>query len=103
AVKPAAVRRVDARRAYPDALRAETHPTALAAVAVAEFRVEDVRRADEISDETGLRPLVVLARRADLHELSFVEDRHAIGHRQRLALVVGDEDEGYAELLLQCL
>ena len=32
-----------------------------------------------------------------------VEDGDAVGHRQRLALVVGDEDEGDAERPLQAL
>ena len=43
------------------------------------------------------------SRRADLHDPALVEHGDAVGHRQRLALVVGDEDEGDAERLLQRL
>ena len=63
----------------------------------------DVGAADEIGDEARARPLVDVARRADLDDAAVVEDGDAVGHRQRLALVVGDEDEGDAELALQRL
>src|SRR5581483_7313603 len=58
---------------------------------------------DEVGDEARARLLVDVLRRADLDNLAFIEDGDAIGHRQRLALVVGDEHEGDAELLLQRL
>ena len=64
---------------------------------------QHVRRSDEVGDEARLRPLIDIGGRADLDDLAFVEDGDAIGHRQRFALVVGDEDEGDAELLLQRL
>ena len=49
------------------------------------------------------RALVDIGGRLDLDDLAVIEDGDAIGHRQRLALVVGDEDEGDAELFLQRL
>ena len=49
------------------------------------------------------RPAVDLRGRADLHHPAVVEHRDAVGHRQRLALVVRHEDEGDAERLLQRL
>ena len=68
-----------------------------------EVRIEDVRAADEISDETRSRPLVDVLRRADLDDAPLVEHRDAIRHRKRLALIVGDEDEGETERTLQGL
>ena len=68
-----------------------------------EIRRQDVRRADEIGDEARIRLLVDLLGRADLHDLAVVEDGDAVGHGQRLALIVGDEDEGDAERFLQRL
>ena len=42
-------------------------------------------------------------RRPDLLDAAVVEDRDPVRHRQRLALVVRDEHEGYAERVLQAL
>jgi hypothetical protein len=64
---------------------------------------QDVGRADEIGDEAGPRALVDFLRRADLHHLAVAEDGDAVGHRQSLALIMGDENEGDAERLLQRL
>ena len=47
--------------------------------------------------------LVDLGRRADLLDAALVEHRDAVAHRQRLLLVVGDEDEGDADLALHLL
>ena len=68
-----------------------------------EGRGQHIRRADEVGDEARSRPLIDIVRHADLDDLAVVEHGHAIGHRQGFALVVGDEDEGDAELLLQRL
>ena len=68
-----------------------------------EFGRQHVGRADEIGDEAGARPLIDLFRRADLDDPAVVEDGDAVGHRQGLALVMGDEDEGDAEIALQGL
>src|SRR5436305_1002376 len=46
--------------------------------------LEDVRDADEAGDELGLRMLVDVGRRSDLLDASFVEDREAVAHRERL-------------------
>ena len=47
--------------------------------------------------------LVDLDRRADLLDAALVEHGDAIGHRQCLVLIVGDEDEGDADLALDLL
>ncbi len=54
-------------------------------------------------DEAVGRPLIDLLRRADLDDAALVEHRHPVGHGERLALVVRDEDEGEAERALQIL
>ena len=51
----------------------------------------------------GLRLFVDLARRPDLLHAAVGHDRHAVGHRQRLFLVMGDVDEGDPDLLLDRL
>ena len=48
-------------------------------------------------------PLVDLDRDRDLLDDAAVHDRDPVGHRQRLLLVVGDVDEGDADLLLDPL
>ncbi len=63
-------------------------------------RVQDVRRADESGDEAGSRVFVDLPGRADMLDAALVEHGDAIAHRQRLALIVGDEHEGDADLVL---
>ena len=63
--------------------------------------VEDVVGADELGDEAGARGAIDRGRRVDLLEAAFIHHHDAVGHGQRLALVVGDVDEGDAELLLQ--
>ena len=73
------------------------------AVARGEGGRKHVRRSDEVGDEARARPFIDVGRRPDLDDLAVVENGDAIGHRQRFALVVGDEDEGDAELLLQRL
>ena len=81
----------------------QARPAALSGMALDEIGRQHVGGADEIGDEARVRPLVDLFRRADLHDAAVVEDGDAVGHRQRLALVVGDEDEGDAERFLQGL
>ena len=65
--------------------------------------VEEVRLADELGDERGARVLVDLGRRAQLGHPGVVHDRDPVGHGERLFLVVGDVDEGGAELLVERL
>ena len=65
--------------------------------------VDDVRLADEFGDEFVDGSAVDLRRRADLLDLSCVHHHDLIRHRQRLFLVVRDEDEGDADLLLDVL
>ena len=54
----------------------------------------------KLADERCRRMLVDLAGRADLFEPAMAEDGDPRAHRQRLALVVGDEDERDAHLAL---
>ena len=63
--------------------------------------LEEVGLADEVGDEAADRLLVDLRRRADLLHPTLAHDRDAVGHVERLLLVVGDEDEGDAGLALQ--
>ena len=64
---------------------------------------DDVGAADKIGDEPRARPLVDFLGVADLLDPSVIEDGDPVGHRQRFALVVRDEDEGEAERVLQGL
>ena len=65
--------------------------------------VNDVRLADEVGDELVDGVAVDLGRCTDLLDLARVHDHDLIGHGQRFLLVVGDEDEGDADLLLNVL
>ena len=80
-----------------DLLRPEARRPRLTGPRPHRLRLDDVGAADEIGDEARARTLVDLLGRADLDDAAVVEDGDAVGHRQRLALVVGDEDEGEAE------
>ena len=62
---------------------------------------EHVDLADEIGDERRGRIAVDLHRRADLLDHALVHHDDAVGHRQRLFLVVRDHDRRDAELSLQ--
>ncbi len=64
--------------------------------------VHQVRHAQEVG-HVGVGGLVVdLLRGAALHDLSVIHDRQAIGHRERLFLVMGDVQEGDPDLPLKC-
>ena len=58
----------------------------------AHVAVQHVDLAEEVGDERRGRPLVDLARRADLLDRAVVHHDDAVGHRQRLFLVVRDHD-----------
>ena len=55
--------------------------------------IQSVDVTDEIADKFGLRVVVDLIGRADLLDEALVEHRDAVGERQRLLLIVGDEDK----------
>ena len=57
--------------------------------------------ADEIGDETAIGMFVKLAGRSNLPDHAPVHDGGAVGHRQRLVLIVGDDDKGDADGMLQ--
>ena len=59
--------------------------------------------AEEAGDELVGRPVVDLLRRADLLDAAGVHHADAVGHGDRLLLVVGDEQEGGAISRCSCL
>src|SRR5207249_4894904 len=65
--------------------------------------LEQVGGADEGGDEGGGGAFVDLGGGTDLLDAALVEDGDAVAHRQGLLLVVGDEDEGDADLALELL
>ena len=65
--------------------------------------IDDVGGADKARDEGGRRAFVNLLGRADLLDPAEVEHREAVAHAERFLLVVGDVDEGDADLALQRL
>jgi hypothetical protein len=66
-----------------------------------DLAVEDVHVADEVGHEAGVRRLVDFGGRRHLDDLAMAHHRDAVGHGHGLFLVVGDDDEGEAEALLQ--
>ena len=65
--------------------------------------VEHVHRADEIGNERGRRAAVDLRRAPHLLDAAAVHHHDAVGHGERLLLVVRDHDGGDAEPALQRL
>ena len=95
--------RLLAGREQCDFLRAQAGGPGDAEPALRQRRLEHVGAADEIGDEARARPLVNCLGVADLLDSALVEHGDAVGHRQRLALVVRHEGEGDAERALQRL
>ena len=56
---------------------------------------------EELADEPATRAFVNGARRVHLAQPSLVQHGDAVGHGQRLALVMGDTDGGHAETFVQ--
>ena len=65
--------------------------------------LEDVAFADEVRHEAVDRLVVDVHGGADLLDAALVEDDHGVGEGEGLLLVVGDVDEGDAELLVHLL
>ena len=63
----------------------------------------DRRRAEPARDIGAVRPLIDLARRAELNQNALAHDADAVGHRHRLDLVVRDVEHGGAQLALDAL
>src|SRR6056297_174963 len=63
--------------------------------------VDEAHQADEFRDLAGARPAVERLRRVELGDAALEHHRDAVRHRQRLFLVVGDEDKGDADLPLE--
>ena len=74
---------------------------ALGAGGLGAVDVEEVGDTEEVGDELRLRVLVDVTRCTALHDAPAVHDGEAVGHLEGLTLVVGDEDEGDADLALQ--
>ena len=66
-----------------------------------DLAVEQIDVADELGDPARARRLVKVARGRDLFEPAGIHHANPVGHRHRLFLVVGDDDEGHAEPALQ--
>ena len=64
---------------------------------------QEVHVPDEVSHERRQRPVVDRARLVDLLDHAVGHDRDPVRHGQRLTLVVGDVDEGDADLVLDAL
>ena len=64
---------------------------------------QEIDLAEELGDEAARRALVDVPRRRDLQHLAVVEDRDARRERQSFALVMGHENEGGSEFLMQPL
>src|SRR5207249_1925083 len=64
---------------------------------------EPVRDAEEAGHERRRRPFVELVRSAELLDAAAVHHRDSVGHRHRLLLVMGDVDEGDADVVLEAL
>src|SRR5262249_52541953 len=92
-----------ARREDADLLGPKARPLGRSAVTGSEGWGKHVRGSNKIGDEARLGLLIDTRGRVDLDDLTVVENGDAIGHRQRLPLIVGDEDESDAKLLLQRL
>ena len=65
--------------------------------------LEDVALADEVRDEAVDGLVVDVHRGADLLDAALVEDDDGVGEGEGLLLVVGDVDEGDAQLLVHLL
>ncbi len=72
-------------------------------LAAVDADVDQVRDTDEAGHERRRGPLVELARRRDLLDDAVLHDRDAVGHRQRLLLIVRDVDERRLRLRLEVL
>ncbi len=70
-------------------------------VAVDDVSVQHVRGADEAGDERGGRIVVDLVRRAHLFDPALVHDDDPVRELERLVLVVGHQQAGDPELLVQ--
>jgi hypothetical protein len=68
---------------------------------VADAPGQPVHRADELGDERRRRVPVDVLRRVELLEAAGVHDADPVGDRERLGLVVGDEQRGDPEPLLE--
>ncbi len=88
---------------HADAFRPDDEHPAPADKCLGGVAVEHVGRPDEVGDETVGRVLVDLAGLADLFDAPVVEHRQPVAQRQRLVLVVGDDDEGDPDFALDRL
>lgn len=75
----------------------------LAARALDHLGLDEVGGAEEVGDEGGPRVLVQLGGGSELLDPAAVHHRDRVGHGHGLLLVVGDVDEGDADLRLDAL
>ena len=77
--------------------------TGCEAVARHHGTAEQIGLADEVGGEGRARAVVDLGGGAELLDAAAIDDGDAVAHRERLLLVVGDEDEGDAQAALEVL
>ena len=87
---------------------AERHAAARIAFELAQFRahaaagIRDAAHehalADEVGDEAGARPVIQVVGRVPLLDAAVVHDADFVGERERLVLVVGDQDRRRARV-----
>ena len=85
--------RAPSRRRAIGALQPAERRDEPAAVISRDKTLDHIGRADEAGDEAACRALVNLGRRADLLDLAGAHHGDAVGERQRLVLIVGDDDK----------
>jgi hypothetical protein len=66
-------------------------------------RLDEVPHPEEVGHEARARPLVERLRALQLLDAAVAHDRDPVGHDERLLLVVGHEDEGRPQPLLEVL
>ena len=93
----------DQRRGRHGDLGAADRDDRAVAVDLIELGLQQRAFADEGRDETVGRAAIEPLRRIDLADAAARHHRDAVGQRQRLALVMGDEDRGDAEPALDFL
>ena len=83
--------------------RGERHTSDVDEPTVDDAPAHEVRHAEEVRDERGLRMLVDVARRTELLDSPARHHGEPVGHRQRLLLVVRDVEESDPDLALDRL
>ena len=87
----------------PDMFRAQRPRSRHRAQLVRLLAAEYVGGADKAGHKRRFRPQIEVLGRINLFDSPIIKHRHAIGHRQGFALIVGHKNKGNAQRLLQFL